>query len=321
MSCLLRLLGLFCLFLCFAITPCFTIAAVAEDCVECHKKETPAAVEQWQASSHAPVISCSACHGSDHEAILKGNAPVDAKVCGRCHEDAYHEHVSSKHGMGLHSGWGCTRNLESRDPRECRFCHEEGSTQPKTTVQCARFLTQTSEMGSLGCNRCHQVGNSCASCHTNHITDLATVRGPESCATCHMGPDHPQWEMWQTSRHGVLFEALGETAGPTCQRCHMPDGSHDVSYGITMSPAMVQVSSEQFVLRRQEMIKLCTQCHAESFAERELKSGDAILAQSQALISEAEAVIRDLADRDLLVPLLQDDPAIRAQASLDQPDL
>ena len=71
---------------------------------------------------------------------------------------------------------------------------------------------------------------------------------------------------------------------------------------------MVQVSSEQFVLRRQEMVKLCTQCHAESFAERELKSGDAILAQSQALISEAEAVIRDLADRDLLVPLLQDRP-------------
>lgn len=302
MSCLLRLLGLFCLSLCFATT------VSAEDCVECHKKETPAAVEQWQASSHAPDIGCSTCHGSDHEAILKGNAPVDAKVCGRCHEDAYHEHASSKHGMGLHSGWGCTRNLESRDPRECRFCHEEGSTQPKTTVQCARFLTQTSEIGSLGCNRCHQVGNSCASCHTNHITDLATVRGPESCATCHMGPDHPQWEMWQTSRHGVLFEALGETAGPTCQRCHMPDGSHDVSYGITMSPAMVQVSSEQFTLRRQEMIKLCTQCHAKSFAERELKSGDAILTQSQALISEAEAVIRDLADRDLLVPSLQDRP-------------
>ncbi len=308
MSCLLRLLGLFCLGLCFTTTPCFTTTAAAEDCIECHKKETPAAVDQWQASSHAPAISCSACHGSDHEAILKGDAPADAKVCGRCHEDAYHEHISSKHGMGLHSGWGCTRNLDSRDPRECRFCHEEGSTQPKTNVQCARFLAQTSEMGALGCNRCHQVENSCASCHTNHITDLAAVRGPESCATCHMGPDHPQWEMWQTSRHGVLFEALGETAGPTCQRCHMPNGSHNVSYGITMSPAMVQESSERFAIYREEMVEICTQCHARSFAERELKSGDVILAQSQELIREAEAVIRDLADRDLLVPSLQNRP-------------
>lgn len=123
-----------------------------------------------------------------------------------------------------------------------------------------------------------------------------------------MGPDHPQWEMWQTSRHGVLFELLGETAGPTCQRCHMPNGSHNVSYGITMSPAMVQLPAEQHALRRQEMVGLCMQCHARSFAERELKSGDVILAQSQKPIREAEAVIRDLADRDLLVPSLQNRP-------------
>lgn len=308
MSCLLRLLVPFCLSLGFAITFCFATTAAAEDCVECHKKETAAAVEQWQASSHASTVDCSDCHGSDHEAILKGDAPVDAKVCGRCHEDAYRQHISSKHGMGLHSGWGCTRNLVSRDPRECRFCHEEGSTQPKTNVQCARFLAQTSEMEALGCNRCHQVENSCASCHTNHITDLATVRSPGTCATCHMGPDHPQWEMWQTSRHGVLFEAMGETAGPTCQRCHMPNGSHDVSYGITMSPAMVQSSSERFATSREEMVAICMQCHARSFAERELKSGDVILAQSQKLIREAEAVIRDLADRNLLVPSLQNRP-------------
>ena len=146
MICLLRLVGFLCLGLLISST------VMADECVECHKKETPAAVDQWQLSAHASVVGCSACHGSDHEAILKGDAPVDANVCGRCHEVAYQEHVSSKHGLGLHSGWGCTRNLKNRDPRECRFCHEEGSTQPKTTVQCARFLTQTSEMGALGCN-------------------------------------------------------------------------------------------------------------------------------------------------------------------------
>jgi hypothetical protein len=122
-----------------------------------------------------------------------------------------------------------------------------------------------------------------------------------------MGPDHPQWEMWQTSRHGVLFETLGETAGPTCQRCHMPKGSHDVSFGITMTPAMAPVA-EQRTERRQEMLGICLQCHAQSFSERELNSCDAILEQSQVLIDEAEMVIRDLADRDLLVPSLQDRP-------------
>jgi hypothetical protein len=163
-------------------------------------------------------------------------------------------------------------------------------------------------MAALGCNRCHQVENSCASCHTNHITDLAVVRSPASCATCHMGPDHPQWEMWQTSRHGVLFEALGESVGPTCQICHMPGGSHNVSFGITMSPAMIQPPVEERAGRRQEMISICTQCHALSFAERELESADVILEQSRELIKEAEAIILDLADRNLLVPSLQNRP-------------
>lgn len=302
MSCLFHRLCLVILVL------CIHSAALAEDCIECHKKETPAAVSQWQASSHVTSVGCSVCHGENHEAIMKGESPVDTKVCGRCHEKAYNEHVASKHGMGLHAGWGCTRNLENRNRRECSFCHEEGSTRPKTTVQCARFLTQSSEMGALGCNRCHQVETSCASCHTNHMTDLAAVRAPESCATCHMGPDHPQWEMWQTSRHGVLFEALGETAGPSCQRCHMPEGSHDVSFGITMSPAMVQPPIEERTVQRQEMLSICSQCHSISFSERELASGDVILEQSKVLIEEAANVIKDLADHDRLVPSLQERP-------------
>ena len=55
------------------------------------------------------------------------------------------------------------------------------------------------------------------------------VRDPGVCAKCHMGPDHPQWEMWQTSQHGTLYAAAGAELGPTCQSCHMAQGSHDVS--------------------------------------------------------------------------------------------
>ena len=285
----------------------YTSPASASECMPCHEKETPAAVSQWRSSRHAENVFCETCHGTDHTAIIEGRSPVDAKVCGQCHEKAYQEHVSSKHGLGLHSGWGCTRNLNNRNPRECLFCHEEGSTLTISKIQCARFLTQSSEMGSLGCNRCHQVENSCASCHSNHITDLATVTKPEVCATCHMGPDHPQWEMWQTSRHGVLFTALGESAGPTCQFCHMPEGTHDVSFGITVTPAMNFVD-QQREFRREEMLTRCTECHGKAFSERELTGGDAILKQSKMLIEEAETIIRDLADRDLLTPSLSERP-------------
>ena len=49
-----------------------------------------------------------------------------------------------------------------------------------------------------------------------------------------MGFDHPQWEMYSSSKHGVryLLKQKGilpdTTAAPTCQTCHMHEGDHEV---------------------------------------------------------------------------------------------
>lgn len=276
----------------------------ADDCIECHTGKTPAAVRQWQESAHSRAkVGCRDCHGTDHDRIQKGEARVTAKVCGRCHTKAFDEHTASRHGMGLHSGWGCTRHLEKRDPRECGFCHEEGSTIPRSNIQCARFLKQSTEMGEIGCNRCHQVETSCASCHANHSTDLRLVRDPASCAPCHMGPDHPQWEMWQTSRHGVLYATMGKKLGPDCQACHMPKGSHNVSRGLTISSGSIPFAPEAAKKGRAEMLVICSECHAPAFAARELAMGDAVRDQSLALVKGAESIIAALNDESALVPM------------------
>lgn len=283
--------------------------AAAEECIPCHREKTPAAVHQWEASAHARAkIGCEKCHGSDHDKIVKGEARVDMKVCGPCHQKALKEHKASRHGMGLHSGWGCTRNLPNRDPAECRFCHEEGSTAPLSGVQCARFLKQTSEMAEIGCNYCHNVESSCASCHTNHNTSLAIVRDPNSCAKCHMGPDHPQWEMWQTSLHGTLNATAGISTGPTCQTCHMTKGSHNVSFGITMSSGGAPYPAKQAEPARKEMLQVCNQCHAPEFARKELARGDAVRSQSLVILKEAEKIIWDLSDHGLLDPMPEQRP-------------
>ncbi|PLX85757.1 MAG: hypothetical protein C0614_04245 [Desulfuromonas sp.] len=293
----------------FSLASLLMVAPVfAESCTDCHRRETPAAVSQWEKSAHFPRVDCAECHGDNHQQIVDGASPVDARVCGQCHQQAYKQHSASRHGLSLQAGWGCTRTLPDPDKRECRFCHEEGSTRPKATVHCARFLTQTAEMRSIGCNRCHQVESSCASCHTNHLTDLEPLRRPEACATCHMGPDHPQWEMWQTSRHGVLYTTMGDEVGPSCQACHMPGGSHDVSFGITLTSGMQPLDSELITKRRAEMLSICQQCHARGFAERDLASSDAVRVQSVALVQQAMAIIRDIDDRDLLVPAPDERP-------------
>lgn len=283
--------------------------AYADECLDCHMKETPGAVLQWQQSAHpAAKVGCRTCHGNDHEKIVQGKVPVIAKVCAPCHQNAYEEHSASKHGQGLHTGWGCTRNLPQRDRRECFFCHEEGSTIPFTGVMCSRFLKQSTEMGQLGCNRCHMVENACGSCHSNHLTDLDIVRDPAVCAKCHMGPDHPQWEMWQTSQHGTLNGVKGQSIGPDCQLCHMPEGTHNVSHGITATPAGKVYPEERFAVEREKMLSLCKQCHAGRFAETELTKGDAIRTQSKQLVAQAAEIISELYDLGLLDPMPQDRP-------------
>ena len=286
-----------------------TVGIAAEECIPCHREKTPAAVSQWEKSAHGKAgIGCEKCHGSDHEKMKKGEARVDMKVCAPCHKKAFDTHRQSRHGMGLHSGWGCTRNLDGRNQRECAFCHDKDSAEPLSSVQCARFLKQSAEMGEVGCNYCHSVENSCASCHTNHNTDLKIVRDPASCAKCHMGPDHPQWEMWQTSQHGTLYSSAGPATAPDCQRCHMPGGSHDVSGGITMSSGGIPYPPEKSAPQRVAMVKICSQCHAPNFASRELSRDDAIQKQSMAIVKEAEKIILDLADHSLLDPMPENRP-------------
>ncbi|HIE29012.1 TPA: hypothetical protein EYP66_17190 [Candidatus Poribacteria bacterium] len=45
--------------------------------------------------------------------------------------------------------------------------------------------------GSLG---------SCTYCHTRHKFSVAEARKPETCGQCHLGPDHPQHEIYEESK-------------------------------------------------------------------------------------------------------------------------
>ena len=87
--------------------------------------------------------------------------------------------------------------------------------------------------GSLG---------SCSACHSRHDFSPRRARQPENCGKCHLGPDHPQKEIYEESKHGVAFRDLkdhmnldGEswvlgrdyTQAPTCATCHMSANSRN----------------------------------------------------------------------------------------------
>ncbi len=77
---------------------------------------------------------------------------------------------------------------------------------------------------------------SCAACHSRHDFSPRRARQPENCGKCHLGPDHPQKEVYEESKHGIAYRDLKDdmhldaeqwvlgvdyAAAPTCATCHM----------------------------------------------------------------------------------------------------
>ncbi len=207
----------------------FSSLVQAQQCVDCHKQATPGIVSDWQLSKHSlNEITCSVCHGEDHTSandVAKAQIPTP-ETCAQCHEERVEQFKRGKHAFA----WAAMNAM------------------PTT-----HWLPMALREGMKGCGGCHKIGlksadeikalkqqgagfgvASCDACHTRHTFSLAEARQPQACQTCHMGFDHPQWEMYSASKHGVRYllkqnGVLPETAAaPTCQTCHMQDGNHAV---------------------------------------------------------------------------------------------
>jgi hydroxylamine dehydrogenase len=83
----------------------------------------------------------------------------------------------------------------------CRQCHgsevkigEDGRPTPDTWPNTG--MGRINPDGSKG---------SCSACHARHEFSVAPARQPEACGKCHLGPGHPQMEVWEESKHGILY--------------------------------------------------------------------------------------------------------------------
>jgi hypothetical protein len=217
------------MFFVFTVSLFFISNAFASACVDCHGDINPGIVSDWKLSKHSGNdVGCSACHGSEHKSAEDS---ASAKVptldtCSECHEDRAGQFKKGKHA----AAWAAMKAMP-------------------TTHQLPMSLVD----GMKGCGGCHKLGvkseeeikalkkegagfglASCDACHTRHLFSVKEASQPQACQTCHMGFDHPQWEMYSSSKHGVRYllkqnGTISETAAaPTCQTCHMPDGDHEV---------------------------------------------------------------------------------------------
>lgn len=201
----------------------------ADECVKCHTEVTPGAVADWEISKHfEEEVGCDACHGDEHNTMddfAKTLIPTP-ETCAECHEDQVEQFGAGKHALA----WAALKAMPTTHykPMElidgmkgCGGCHKIGL---KSDDEIARLKADGHDYGIASCD----------ACHTRHTFSAKEAAQPQACQTCHMGFDHPQWEMYSSSKHGVRYllkqnGILPESASaPTCQTCHMSEGNHEV---------------------------------------------------------------------------------------------
>jgi hypothetical protein len=270
------------------------VSAPTAECIRCHEEKNIHRVQivEWEKSAHAKKgVGCFECHQAaegdrdawDHEGFLISTivSPFD---CGKCHKQEFTEFDASHHARAgeilgsLDNFLGEAVEGQGASVQGCQYCHgslvkvdDKGKLDPATWP-------------NLGIGRLNPDGSkgTCSACHAKHAFSLKVARAPEACGKCHMGPDHPQKEVYEESKHGVIFTAhredmnlershwmLGEdyTQAPNCVTCHMgasryTRGTHDLGRRISWElRAAVSKRQENAEERRAEMQNVCRNCH------------------------------------------------------------
>ena len=203
--------------------------ALAQNCVKCHEKITPNIVSDWKLSKHSQnEVDCSVCHGDKHNSASNVNLVEipTPETCKACHETQVEQFGKGKHAFA----WAAMNAMPTihmqpmaliEGMKGCGSCHKIGL---KTTDEIKQLKEDGQKFGTASCD----------ACHTRHTFLVEEAKQPQACQTCHMGFDHPQWEMYSGSKHGVRYllkqnKTLPEnTSAPTCQTCHMQEGNHEV---------------------------------------------------------------------------------------------
>jgi hydroxylamine dehydrogenase len=265
-------------------------------CAECHRHETPAIIDQFERSQHAVKgVNCLDCHhpvegqlAREHRGFTIAKT-LTAKNCAQCHAGEYEQYARSRHAA---ASWAAIHGAKDFTPEQVALGERFQPGAINRTPMGIGALEGPTAV-SDGCNRCHSIGRpnadgsfgTCTDCHARHSTSVALAREPTTCGQCHMGPDHSQIEIYDESKHGVLFVAQRPTMNlnvdpkklttadmsvPTCSTCHMSglEGlgmTHDTSERLSWYLfAPVSTKRANYERTRAAMKGVCAKCHARS---------------------------------------------------------
>jgi len=317
--------------------PVDALAASTDDCVTCHREESPGIVEQYTYSAMAAGdVSCRDCHevpkdypaAVAHEGTFVLGRPSTAR-CQECHESQVAQFNASRHGLPAFVAYAGAQDLSADHLAMYEAIPEGSFSASKARNQL--YELEGPAITKFACETCHNIGRphedgsvgQCQDCHMRHSFSLEQARKPETCNACHIGPDHPQWEIYQESPHGIAYATDGDNwnweAEPgtltavdlpaaTCSTCHISGfgttgGSHDVGERLTWYLFAPQSSRRpDWEANMTRMQGVCISCHNENFIETFYADADAATGAVNDWVAESDEIKATLVAQDLLSP-------------------
>ncbi|MFC1551783.1 multiheme c-type cytochrome [Candidatus Latescibacterota bacterium] len=317
------------------------LTRIEQECIECHAKEEPGKIGDWSHGLHARSnVTCLDCHqaeltdkdardcpGTKKYRDLKISPIVTPLDCARCHPFEEELFSQSKHSRTftitadeLQDPWMKGMANEIERSVGCNICHGSDISSGELTE---------ANWPNEGCGRINPDGSfgTCTICHTTHIFSIAEARKPDTCGQCHLGPDHPQNEIYFESKHGKRYLAEGaswnfETApdawepgsdfsAPTCAACHMSgigplSTTHDVGERLkweAQMPLTVMNKDYDGNAEREKMITVCTQCHSPRWSNNYLNRYDSVIENyNENYFKPVKKIVDGLYAKNLLTP-------------------
>jgi hypothetical protein len=311
------------------------LARSKDECVVCHRKETPGIVRQFGLSTMAAAeVSCRDCHevennypgSGKHEGTYVLAQPTTAR-CEQCHQTEVNEFYRSRHALPAYVAYAGARELTS-DQLVLYAAIAEGSFQPDK-MRNALYELEGPDITRFACRSCHDVGKptedgsigDCAKCHLRHTFSLEQARKPETCNACHIGPDHPQWEIYQESPHGIAYMTGGsdwhweaepgtltveDFPAPTCATCHFSGfgrstTTHDVGDRLTWFLfAPISQRRPEWERNLSRMQNVCFECHNQNFIAGFYADADRATEAVNRWVKESDEIVAPLAEIGLL---------------------
>jgi hydroxylamine dehydrogenase len=311
------------------------LANSTDDCVTCHREESPGIVSQFSHSGMAAAnVACHDCHevtadypgAEEHEGTYILASPTSAR-CQRCHDAEVTQFYQSRHSMPAYVAVAGSKGLSSTLLAMYQAI-PEGSFAPDKPRNAVAVL-EGEAVTPFTCENCHSIGlpaadgsvGRCQKCHLRHEFSLAQARKPETCNNCHIGPDHPQGEIYQESPHGILYATQGsnwnwnaaagnltvsDLPAPSCAVCHMSGfggtgTTHDVGDRLSWFLfASISTQRPAWQDNRARMQSVCFTCHNETFVKIFYTTADAATQQVNTWVQESNDLIAPLQKLNLI---------------------